>query len=238
MSRQRTFAAMLGAALLSVALAGSQGAPVPPEAKKEAPPAKGKVEPPGAPLEARLIANKAVYALDRSGLSPQQYLEAAKAKPPRVDVDLVLELRNTAATDIKIWIVDDYHNEQRQAGGDYVRLTLKLDGPGAVSRTVLRRDTAPATPPPKVLTLKPGKSFRLPITSLCYGRHGVATFEAERACWTKAGDYTLSATYQTAVDPAPKGSKPTRWAGFDGGHVTVSTAPVKIKVAEAKNPKR
>jgi hypothetical protein len=231
-------ARLLAACALSVALAASQGAPVPPDAKKEAPPAKGKVEPPGAPLEARLIANKALYALDRGGRSPQQYLEAAKAKPPRVDVDLVLELRNTAATDIKIWAAGDYRDEERQAGGDHVRLTLKLDGPGAVSHTVATKRFRPRGPGPKVLTLGPGKTFRLPISSLCYGRHGFVRFDAERACWTKAGDYTLTATYQTAVDPAPKGAEPVRAAGFDGGSVTVTTAPVKIKVVEAKNPKR
>jgi hypothetical protein len=84
------------------------------------------------------------------------------------------------------------------------------------------------------VTLAPGKTWRLPITSLTYGTHGVAKFVSWRTCWAQAGEYTLTATYKTAVAPAPKGAKPTRWADFDGGFVTVTTAPVKLKVVEVK----
>ena len=43
----------------------------------------------------------------------------------------------------------------------------------------------------------------------------------------KAGDYTLTATYKTAVLPVPKGAK-DNGKGF--GPVTVISAPVKLKV--------
>jgi hypothetical protein len=203
-------------------------------AGKERPPAKGKTDPPGAPLEARLVVKKAVYVLDRGGKAPTDYLAEAKKKPPRVDVDLVLEIRNTSAGDIKLWMADDYRDEKRQAGGDYVELVLDLQGPGAVSAVVATRFTRPATPPPRLATIKAGKSFVLPITSLSYGRHGVARYQGSRAAWTQAGDYTLTATFRTAVSPAPKGSKETRWAHFEGGIVSVTTPPVKLKVVEAK----
>jgi hypothetical protein len=201
--------------------------------KSPDPPDKGKTDPPGAPIEARLIVKKAAYVLDRKGKNAADYEKDAKVKPPVVDVDLVLEVRNTSKKAIKIWYGGNYRDEKRQAGGDYVELILDLKGPGAVSAIVAQRYTRPFTPGPKSVTLAPGKSFSLPITTLNYGTHGVATFMARRACWTKAGEYTLTATYKTAIDPAPKGSKPTRWAGFDGGHVTITTGPVKLKVTEA-----
>jgi hypothetical protein len=194
---------------------------------------KGKVDPPGTPLEARLIVKKAEYVLDRKGQTAEEYQKAATTRPLLVDVDLVLELRNTSDKPITIWIAGDYRQEVSQKGGDYVTLTLDLQGPGAVSATVTQRYTRPATPPPTLGKIDPGKSFVLPITSLAYGTHGVATFVAQRACWTAPGEYTLTATFKTAVSPAPPGSKEAKWAHFDGGLVTVTSAPVKLKVVEA-----
>jgi hypothetical protein len=205
-------------------------------ADKEKEPAKGKTDPAGAPLEARLIVKKDTCTLDRGGKTPAEYRAEAAKKPPIVEVDLVLELRNTGKDEIKVWVTGDYRAEKRQGGGDYVELVLDLKGPGAVSATVAERYATPATPPPKWVKLAPGKSYNLPITTLNYGSHGVARYLARRACWTEAGEYTLAATFKTAVDPAPPGSKETRWAGFDGGHVTVTTAPVKLKVVEKGKP--
>jgi hypothetical protein len=198
------------------------------------PEGKGKVDPPGAPLEARLVVKKAEYVLDRMGQTAEQYQKTATTQPPLVDVDLVLELRNTGDRPITIWVTGDYRHEKPQAGGDYVTLTLDLKGPGAASATVRQRDTAPATPPPALGKIEPGKTWSLPITSLAFGTHGVATFVAQRACWTEPGEYTLTATYKTAVSPAPPGSKETKWAHFEGGFATVTSPPVKLKVVEKK----
>ena len=52
---------------------------------------------------------------------------------------------------------------------------------------------------------------------------GVAT----QAYWTEPGEYTLGASYATALSPAPPGSKD---AGQGFGRVTLTAAPVKIKV--------
>ncbi len=150
-----------------------------------------------------------------------------------MDVELVLELRNTSAKELRIWTTGDYRDEKAQAGGDYVELVLDLKGPGAVGALVARRNTRPLTPPPAVTALAPGKRFRLPITSLGHGRQGVAAFEGRRACWAQPGDYVLTATFKTAVSPALKGAKETRWVHFAGGHVTVTAPPVKLKVVEA-----
>jgi hypothetical protein len=196
---------------------------------------QGKTDPPGAPLEARLIVNKKEYVLDRGGLSAEEYRAAARKQPPQVNIDLALEIRNTSDKEITIWMADDYRKETSQEGGDYVRLLLDLKGPGAVSATVTQRFTRPKTPPPRLTKIAPGKTWTLPITSLSYGTPGIATFAVDRTCWTDPGEYTLAATFQTAVQPAPAGSKPSKWAHFDGGIVTVTTPPVKLTVVEKKN---
>ncbi len=47
----------------------------------------------------------------------------------------------------------------------------------------------------------------------------------------EGGEYSITATYSTAVSPAPKGAK-EEGEGF--GRVLVPTLPVKIKVVEAR----
>ena len=193
---------------------------------------KPKTDPPGAPLEAKLVVKKQTYTLDLGGKTPAQYRDAAKASPPKVDVDVVLELKNTSDKEIKIWVVGDLRDEKPQNGGDYVTLKLDLQGRGALNVPGIERETTPPTPPPTVQAIAPGKTWSLPITSLCHGTHGVAVMSANRSCWTQAGEYTLTATFKTAVSPKPDGAKETKWAHFEGGLVTVTTAPVKLKVVE------
>ena len=147
-------------------------------------------------------------------------------------MDLALELKNTSDKEIKIWIVGDLRDEKRQNGGDYVTLKLDLNGPGAVNTLVRDSRTTPRTPPPTVHAIAPGKTWTLPVTSLCHGTHGVRHMSEHRSYWTQAGDYTLTATFQTAVSPKPAGAQETKWAHFEGGFVTVTTGPVKLKVVE------
>jgi hypothetical protein len=221
----RIFPALVAATAVTLAAVHAK-APAPQPKPEE----KSKTDPPGAPLEAKLVVKKATYTLDRRGETAEQYADAAKKSPPLVEVDLVLELKNTSDKEITIWIADDYRKEERQDGGDYVKLQLDLKGPGAVSALVQQRFTRPKTPPPRTRSIAPGKTWALPITTLNYGTHGVATYEAYRTCWTGPGEYALTATFKTAVSPAPQGSKETKWAHFEGGFVTVTTAPVKLKV--------
>ncbi len=214
--------------IAALAVAVSTAAPVPEPKRAD----KSKTDPPGAPLEARLVVKKDMYTLDLGGKTPEQYRDAVKASPPRVDVDLVLEVKNTSDKEIKIWIVGDLRDEKPQNGGDYVTLKLDLQGPGALTLPGLQRFTTPATPPPTVHAIAPGKTWSLPITSLCHGTHGIATMSAQRSCWTQAGEYTLTATFKTAVSPKPNGAMETRWTNFEGGIVTVTTPPVKLKVVD------
>jgi hypothetical protein len=224
--RRRIFVTLVVVA--AAALAAHAKAPAPQEKPQE----KSRTDPPGTPLEAKLVVKKATYTLDRRGQTAKQYADAAKQSPPLVEVDLALELKNTSDKGITIWIADDYGKEERQKGGDYVNLRLDLQGPGAVSALVQQRFTRPWTPPPRTLAIAPGKTWALPITALNYGTHGVAAYQAYRTCWTEPGGYTLTATFKTAVSPAPQGSKETKWAHFEGGLVTVTAAPVKLKVVE------
>jgi hypothetical protein len=178
----------------------------------------GTTDPKGVPLELRLQAKTAKYTLDLGGLKGDEFrkmLKEAKKTgkvPPPPAVDLTLELRNTGKKDLVI------HVE-----GDANTVTLHLKGPGAVSAEPLLAFTADFRVP-KTITLPAGKRFAFPaIKSLSHGFRG----QSLKSYWTEAGDYTLSASYTTAVSPAPKGAKKAE-EGF--GQVTVTSAPVKIKV--------
>jgi hypothetical protein len=181
---------------------------------------QGKTDPPGVPLEAKLVAKQATYTLDFGGLTAEDFRKAIKAGddtgqyPEAPRVDLVLKLRNTGDHDLQV-----------KLGGTQNVITLDLEGKGAVSAKLKKQITPKFIVASKPLTLAPGKGESVPITSLSYGFKG-----SDRAWWTETGEYTLAASYQTEVSPAPKDAKP----GPEGfAPVTVTSAPVKVKV-EAK----
>jgi len=172
------------------------------------------------PVEARLIANKTTYKLDLGGKTAaemkQLFKRAAKdgtdlPRPPAVD--LVLEIVNTSEKAVRIW-----------QSGDPVVLRLVVKGPDAVHLRENRAFTLEFRLPVPT-TLEPGKSLRFPIQSLSFGFRGMA----EQAQWLQPGDYTIEAHFETALNPAPKGSKLAE-DGF--GRVTLRSAPVKVKVTE------
>jgi len=175
---------------------------------------------PDLPIAAKLVAKKATYKLDLDGKSGDEFKKLLKdneggklPKPP--DVDLALEFTNTSDKEVQFWI-----------SGDPTTLNLELKGTGAVSVTARKAFTREFRLP-KAMTLAAGKSYSMPITSLTYGFRGVA----QQAYWTEAGEYTITASYNTAISPAPKGSKDAN-DGF--GRVTITTEPVKIQVEAPK----
>jgi hypothetical protein len=191
--------------------------------KDKAAGARGKTDPPGVSLEARLVAKKATYTLDLGGKTAEEFRKLVKtgrylAAP---QVDLVLEFRNTGGKEIKFLV-----------GGTNpdIPLLLELRGAGAVNVTLPAVGKAMASRPPEQVALGPGKSYTVVVQSLmtkCVGREGSASY------WTGPGEYELTATYQTAVSPVPKGAKESRWSrGF--GMVTVTSSPVKLKVVKEK----
>jgi len=185
---------------------------------------KGKTEPAGAPLDARLVAKQDTYTLDRGGKSAEGYAKqvrdaAKRGNPlPTPRVELTLELRNTGDKEIKILV-----------GGDGSEVMLDLQGPGAVS---VRPNTFTTLEyrASDIVAIAPGKTHVLTLSNLSFGNRGTS----DLAYWTKPGDYTLTATYHTAVSPMPKGAQKAPSFLPDFGHVAATSAPIKLKVIEKK----
>jgi hypothetical protein len=188
------------------------------EEKKDA----AKSDPPGAVVEAKLVAKKATYKLDLGGKSADEFKKALDdaattheyPEPPQVD--LALELVNTSDKEVQVKI-----------GGTSNVVTLELKGAGAISVPIKGRITNKLVIAPKAVTLAPGKSTSVPITTLAYGFKN----STDQAYWTAAGEYALAASYKTWISPAPKDAK-TDADGFAA--VTLTSAPVKITVEEKK----
>ncbi|HKB40349.1 MAG TPA: sigma-70 family RNA polymerase sigma factor [Gemmataceae bacterium] len=205
----------------------------PPAAKKDSPDKaaakqapRGKSEPAGVPLAVRLIAKQTSYTLDLGGKTAAQYrrlledIEVPTVLPAPPAVDLVFELENTGDQPIEVWV-----------DGDPPELKLKLEGPGAFSipsnqgfRTVLLT--------PKSLKLEPGKKYQRPVRKLAYGFRGLS----HHAYWLEPGEYTLTASFETAVSPAPRDAvPPTETFGRAGfGKVRLIADPVKLRVKSSK----
>jgi hypothetical protein len=205
---KKWMAAVLAAAVGSVA---ALAAPAPKDKPKEG----------EGPIAAKIVVKKETYKLDLEGMTADKYAEAVKdgektGKLPKVpEVDLALVLTNTGEKDVKVWNT-----------GDPVVLMLDLKGPGAMSVAPLRASTLEFRVP-EAITLAPGKSLTIPIKSLMYGARGTS----HQAYWTKPGEYTLGATYQTGISPPPAGAKEVE-EGF--ARMKITADPVKIKVEEPK----
>ena len=72
------------------------------------------------------------------------------------------------------------------------------------------------------ITLGPGKSQTVPISSLSFGFKG-----SQNAYWMAPGKYTLTASYKTTLSPAPAAAVAAD-EGF--GAVTITSAPLIITV--------
>jgi hypothetical protein len=171
-------------------------------------------------VTATLVAKTTTYKLDLGGMTADEYRKMLKDAeisgkvPPPPAIEMTLELKNNTDEDVQVWI-----------SGSPVVLDLHLKGDGAVS--LKPRVAFPAIfILPKPVTIAPGKTHSIPVTSLKYGFRGASNM----AYWTEPGDYTLSASLKTGISPAPKDSKEKR-DGF--GVVTLATEPVKLKI-EAK----
>jgi hypothetical protein len=132
-------------------------------------------------------------------------------------VDLKLELTNTGKEEIKV-----------QARGNANKLTLDLKGPGVLFAPVVVQNFLPIRKPPVVLTIAPGETVTLTeVATLAYPKPGTGS----QAYWTAPGQYTLTVDYILGVSPAPE---KTRDMGEGFGQVIVHSAPIKLKVIEAK----
>ncbi len=198
---------LLAAACVWAGLAVAAGADDPKAA------AGGKTDPPGVPIEAVLTSKQASYTLDLGGKTADEVRKDIEAGryPPAPTVDLSLELRNTGDKDLRI----------RMNGTTNV-IDLDLRGPAALSVPLKGRITNHVIVAPMTVTLAPGKSQTVPITSLSYGFKG-----SHNAYWLAPGKYTLTAAYKTTVSPAPAAAEAAD-EGF--GAVTIASAPLTITV--------
>ena len=165
----------------------------------------GAEAPKAAGLSATVEAKVATYLLDPAQSGQTFHDKIAKGAkqgeklPPPPKVDLALVITNTGAKEATINI-----------GGDESQLDLKLEGPGAlvvannIAMTMEFRYGKP-------ITIKPGATLQIPITSLSGGTRGVG----QLAYWTEPGDYLLSVTLIAAQGE---------------GQVRIVSAPVKLKV--------
>jgi RNA polymerase sigma factor (sigma-70 family) len=211
------------------AVPGDDPAPKTGELAKED---KGKTDPAGVPLELKLVAKKGSYALDLGGRTPDEYRkEVEKEGGPRLaapEVDLELELTNTGKEELKLWQVGQGIGIK---GDDLIGLAWDLKGPGALShsRTV---GVNTVIQPRKVWSLAAGKSrtFAVKNLSAIVSRVQGSEVSFQSVYWNQAGEYTLTARFLLGVSPAPKDAET---ASGEYGYVTVTSAPVKLKV-EAK----
>ena len=174
-------------------------------------------EPKDVPLELKLVADQADWELDSRGDPSFKFQEKIRAGEKSGEpvsatrVNLELEIKNTGKQPLRIWV-----------SGDATLLSLDLTGPGAM--TAAAKLTPPTgVDPPHSVTLAPGKSYKIPLSSLAYGFRLSAT----HAYITETGDYQLSATFKTGVSPAPPNSKGLT-LGF--GEVTLKSAPIAFFV--------
>jgi hypothetical protein len=81
--------------------------------------------------------------------------------------------------------------EFRSMDSNMCQLDLKLEGPGAHSFRITKTGESTIVLRGKVIRLKPGNSYRIPVTNLLYGQE----YSLHQWIWTKPGEYTLTAAY-------------------------------------------
>jgi hypothetical protein len=203
--------------ILPLALFAAAGLARAEDKKPDAP----KPDPEATPLELKIIGKTTKFPAPADADALKKQVQAAqKAKfggklPPAPAVDLTLEIKNTSDKPVTVW-----------TSGDPVVLTLMLKGQGAVNV----QSGGPMTLEfrlPKGVEIAPGKTHEVAIKSLVSGMRGVTHY----AYWTEPGEYELTATLRTGVNPAPKGAKES----MDGfGQVTVTSPALKVTVEEKK----
>jgi hypothetical protein len=204
--------------LASANCAKSQDKPVKSE-DKPVDPDKASTLPAGLPLELRIInSSLEAYEVDSRGDPFYKFQEKIKKAveggirlyPTKVEMEL--EFKNTGTSAVQIWV-----------GGDSTLLTLNLQGNGARTAEV-KPTPSNKVIPPVVVKIPAGKSHRIPLTELAYGFRNESIY----AYITETGQYHLSATFRTAISPAPK--KPLRLFDKGFGEIQLKSAPIAFRV--------
>jgi hypothetical protein len=171
--------------------------------------------PEGTPLSVT-VEGTAKYVLDPALGSEEDLKKGFAAdkfpNPPKVDLKLVI--KNTSDKPVQVW-----------TSGDPMTVELELKGDGAVMvkpRLMMTADYRS----PRSTEVAVGKTVEIPLKQLSGGKRGLEQFWY----WTKAGEYELVATVNTAVSPPPAGADKA-----DGGFGKVKvTSPAFKLVVEKK----
>lgn len=164
------------------------------------------------------ISGTSEYTLDRGGLTAEQYEKKLRraneaGEPlPVPQVKLKVTVKNTSDKPVRI--------------SSDTRLTLLLKGKGALNLELdpFRQLRFPAELTiQRDLELAAGASHTLELGSLCSGPY----MDWNRAYWTAAGEYELTAELRTRL-AAPKDAKSD--AGF--ARVLLTSKPFKLTVTE------
>lgn len=172
---------------------------------------------PKPPVEARLVAKTTTYALDRQGLTAEQYRAAIQVgKVAPLAVDVVLELKNVTPKPVRL-----------RVGGMSPRLTFAFQGPARVQALLVPSKEGVwggwASPPPRpVVTLKPGEVYRMAFSRLI--DHPASGYDGH-LFWVEPGEYTLAATLRTRL-----GEKEGDTAATRTGLTVLETPPIKLTV--------
>lgn len=179
---------------------------------------KPSTEPKNLPLELKIINNALeAYDVDARGDPFYKFQENIRKRERSgtllfaTQVEMELEIKNTGIAPIQILI-----------SSESTQLVLDLTGNGAMTAhatSATSRD--PVVPQP--VTINPGKSYKMALTSLA------STFRNQTThCYvTEAGLYQLSVKLRTGIFPPPKNATHMLQNGF--GEVLLKSAPIEFR---------
>ena len=188
----------------------------------DAPPAEPKPDPNGPstdpkdlPLELAIINETEEYDLDTLGDPSEKYrkrireAELSGERLPASRVEMQLQITNKGTSAIQIMVE-----------GNAVELSLELTGNEVMSARA--KSPPQGSVPTRIVTIAPGKSYRMPLTDLACGKMNQEVY------WylTDFGHHFLTAKLKTAVLPAPRGTKIVE-KGF--GQITLKSARLEFR---------
>jgi len=158
----------------------------------------------------RLVAKKSTYKLDFGGKKKLEYVKGAKQgseESPKVQLELVIT--NYTKETVRI-----------RSAGSNTRLTLTLEGDGAISTSVT---TEAVRVKIGYTILQPKEKMTIPIDRLASVERVLKGEVAEkRHYWTEPGDYKVKASFSANITTDFNGVNPfSRFQTFDSQAVTL-----------------
>lgn len=177
-------------------------------------------EPKDLPIELTIVSETNEFYFDGRGEQPAKFQQRIRDMEkygdplPATRVQMNLQIKNKGKSTIRIW-----------ESGDATLLTLDLKGPDAMTAEAKRKGTGFISP--TVVSIAPGKTYSIPLTSLTSGFRNETKF----AYCGGLGNYQLSASFKTGMSPTPQGAKAL---GNDFGEVVLKSAPYAFRVEKLR----